>query len=224
MVTTEIDYEKLFQLFVGDDELRPEMMKPYQQAGKYFATDATAMVFIPTNKVSLRFGEQDKPQSDKVIPREKTMSVVISISEIESKLTPEMIDEEIDKIKKSDCAECDGDGQVEYEYSGNKRTYTIKEDCPECGGAGELEIEYTEKTGKKIPNPCKQFFMHDVGYMYYQLERLIKAAKIVGADTITKTFGTRTNASVFDLGNDITVLIMPTMIDEYIEKEIPVII
>lgn len=224
MVTTEINYQELFNLFINDDELRPEMNHPYKQGNRYFATDATAMVFIPCDRVELNYPEQDKPQSDKVIPRDKTMQVVISISEIESKLTPEMIDEEIDKVKKEKCSECDGEGQVEFEYYGNKRTYTIEEDCPECGGAGDLEIEYSEKTGRKIPNRNKQFFMHDVGYMYYQLERLIKAARICGVETVVKTFGTRTNASVFDLGNDITVLIMPTMIDEYIEKEIPVII
>lgn len=224
MVTTEINYDQLFKLFCTEDELRPEMMHPYKQGERYYATDATAMIFMPTNEAELPFVEQDKPQSDKVIPREKTMQIEILVSDIERKMLPEMIDEEIEKTETKECSECEGKGQVEFEYSGNKRTYTIEDDCPECDGSGKIEREFSVKTGKKIPNPRKVYFMHEVGYMYYNLERLVKAAKLCGADTITKTFGSRTQASVFDLGNRITILVMPTLVEQYDEPEIPVII
>src|SRR3990170_3679542 len=47
----KINYGKAFQLFVSKDELRPDMLTPFKQDNKYFATDAMAIIFIPIEEV-----------------------------------------------------------------------------------------------------------------------------------------------------------------------------
>lgn len=69
-----------------------------------------------------------------------------------------------------------------------------------------------------ITNRNKEFLMCDIGFKYSNLERLVKAAKILGAEVITITAGTATTGVVFELGNDIAAMIMPCIIHDH-ERE-----
>lgn len=224
MTTTEINYNEAFNLFIGNDDYRPELMHPYKQNGKYYATDAHSMIFLPCEEVELNFVEQDKPKSEAVVPRDDmhNLNVSITISELEEKLIPEMIDEEIEKTETKKCSECDGEGKVEFEYSGNKRTYTIEEDCPECDGSGNIEREFMQKTGKKVANPMKKFQMHEVGFMYKELRRLVDVARVLGEETVVKKFGTATQANLFKCGKA-TILIMPVVSTDWDNSEFTLI-
>lgn len=226
MTTTEINYDQVFQLFISNDELRPLMCHPYKQGGKYYATDAHSMIILPIEKANLDYPEQDKPISDAVVPKETTCNIEIKISDLEAKLIPEIIDEIIEEEKEDKCEECDGDGEVEFEYdatSKNKwQSFTMEADCPICEGAGTITETIKKPTGKKIPNPAKKYKMFEVGFMYEQLKRLIDACNLLGVETITKTYGTPTNANIFKCG-DAVILIMPAMSYEVPEEEFTVI-
>mgnify|MGYP003577178019 CR=1 FL=1 len=222
MKTTSINYIELFNLFISKDELRPEITHPFKQEGLYFATVAIGLICMPTDKIDLPFNEQAKPQAKRILPEQENMNVVISIQELEEKLVPEMIDEVEYIAEDVECKDCDGHGAVEWEFSGNKKTYYEEMDCPVCSGSG-LESEQSERlTGNKIPNPDKGYIFNDVGYRYCELERLIKAAKLCNALTVTKVAGTRNTASAFKLNEHITVLIMPYNI--YDEEDKPSIV
>ena len=46
------------------------------------------------------------------------------------------------------CEACDGDGQVEWEFSHRGRSYDLVDDCPVCDGAGTVECKHCGGMGK----------------------------------------------------------------------------
>lgn len=61
------------------------------------------------------------------------------------------VDEEIVIQDAVECKECDGSGEVYWEYTDNSgHTHEHLDECPVCDGTGEIEHEKTKKTGKKI--------------------------------------------------------------------------
>lgn len=216
-------YKKAFQLFVSKDDYRPEFMQPFKRNGVYYATDAYSAMILPETVADLGYEEQLKPDIEKVIPKEETMNVEIKISELKDKMILELIDEEIEYGKNVKCPECEGEGTVEAEYDGKEKTWEIEVDCPKCDGCGNSEETYKRKTGKQVPNPISKYRLLDVGYQYTQLGRLIAAAELLGADTIVKTFGTRTSPSLFKVG-EAKFLVMPSLMNDEDVNEYSLII
>ena len=208
----KINYDKAFQLFVSKDELRPDMLTPFKQDNKYFATDAMAIIFIPIEEVELNYPERSRPQCSAVLPKEDVMNIKINISDIEEKLIPEMIEEFTEEEKETDCAECSGTGEVEFEYNTHIETYYLEADCPLCKGAGSITKTDAKPTGKTIPNPSQKYKMQGTGFHYWQLKRLVDACKILDVETITKTNGTERHGNLFKCGKA-TIMIMPIISD-----------
>lgn len=204
MITTEVNYNKAFELFVGKDQLRPIMHQPFKQQGFYFATDAMGLIYMPINEAELNYQEQDKPSCFLIIPKKQDVNIEININELEAKLVPELIDEMKVTQKEVECKECDGDGSVECDLGHDH-------ECTECDGTGEVESEIKEPTGNKIPNPDKPFIMFGVAFAYWQLKRLVDTCKVLDVEQIIKTNGSTTQGNVFNLGK-INVMIMPLSI------------
>lgn len=212
MVTTEINYEKAFELFISTDQLRPIMHQPFKQGEMYFATDAMGLIYMPIKEAELNYKEQDKPTCISIIPKNADLQIELSIDEIEAKLIPELIDEMKVIEKEVECKECDGDGSIECDLGHDH-------ECTECDGTGEIEQEIKEPTGNKIANPDKPFMMFNVAFAYWQLKRLIDTCKILGVEKIVKTNGNEKQGNVFALGN-VNVMIMPLSIYGVEGKEV----
>ena len=94
MTTTEINYDKSFQLFINKDDYREQCQKPFKYKDKYFASDGYGLMFLPTSEVELPYPEKEITSFSAVIEKPKTLNQEISVLELERKLIPEMIDEE----------------------------------------------------------------------------------------------------------------------------------
>lgn len=207
-----VNYKKAFELFVGNDQLRPEMHQAFKQGGYYFATDAMGLIYMPIEDAELNYKEQDKPPCISIIPKNAEMKKELNINDIEAKLIPELIDEMkvIEKIIK--CTECDGDGSIECELG-------HCHECIDCDGKGEIEFQIEEPTGNKIARPDKPFMIFNVAFAYWQLKRLIDTCKILGVEKITKVNGKgRGDNHVFSLGN-VNVIISPISVYELSNNE-----
>lgn len=205
---TKEAYEKVFNLFIaGDDDLRPDLCRPFKQDGFYYATDAYSLIFLPVQGTDLPFQEQYKPCPAKIIPKEPNCNIEINVADLERQLLPDMIDE------MEDCTECEGKGERDCDMG---HTH----DCPNCDGTGEKKTS----TDKKIEDPTKMFVLDGIGFQYWQLRRLIDACKLLGVETITKTNGDGLNVNLFKCGAA-GVLVMPCHVDESGEEDVkPVII
>lgn len=216
---TNIDFNKAFELFVSTDDYRANISVPFKQNGVYYATDAHAMIIMPVGLVKLDYSEQEMPKLDSIIPKENC-NIMINISELEAKLIPEMIDEIIEDKKEDRCNECNGDGEVEFEYDASNGIHYIDADCPVCEGTGKIETKSKKNTGKKIINPDKIYRIFGVFYMYKQLKRLIDACHILGVEEITQIYNATNNGNLFACGS-VKILIMPAFTTN--ENEITVI-
>lgn len=211
-------YKKAFQLFVAKDDFRPELQKPFIQNGVNYATDVHSLIILPESFAKLDFEEQLKTKVESVIPKNENMNIEIKISELKEKMILEMIDEEIFYGANIDCPECDGHGEVTWEYDGKNKTHEKEYDCPECDGSGLSEKRRLKPTGNKIPNPIAKYRLFDVGFQYEQIGRLIELCELLKIETIYKTFGERTTSNIFKVG-DFKILIMPSfMTDENINE------
>ena len=82
------------------------------------------------------------------------------------------VDEEVivqDAVK---CKECDGSGEVYWEYTDNNlHTHERLSDCPVCNGTGEITPEKTKKTGKQI---TKEDAVVNIGNAYFFAKNICK--------------------------------------------------
>lgn len=206
------EYIKLFEMFCGDDSVRPWMNTPFKQNDHHIATDGHGMILLPCKYRELDFLALENPANImSVVPTEKACDIRISVAKLEQALVPEMIEEEAWIGKDVECKECDGEGCVDWEY----KHYTDSFKCPECFGDGLEEKRRKEKTGKQVPNPRKGFRVFGgIGFYDKQLRRLIDASKIIGEETIVRTFGTEDGPNAFEVG-EFKILVMPFKIQAW---------
>ena len=107
MKKTEIDYEKVFRLFVGNDDYNGNFKTPFEHNGYYYATDGYSLIFMPIAvKPSLKYSNgilnQKNITTDDLIYYNRvantikcTMKVEIKVSELEKKLVPTMINKKV---------------------------------------------------------------------------------------------------------------------------------
>lgn len=198
----KIDYDKVFKLFIGDNEHRPDMHQPFKRAGMYFATDAYSMIFMPDDG-SLPYEEQNKPLAEKVIPKKSNITQSILISKLEEQLVPEIINETEEHVVSEKCTECNGTGWVRHSEG--------KDVCDMCED-GIYKYSVDELTGRKIANPHKDFKMLGVGFKYAQISRLIEACKLMEVDQITWMYKAKEGGNLFECGN-VKILIMPSILE-----------
>jgi len=194
---TAIDYNRLFNMFTGNDDSRRFMKQPFKQDGKYIATDAICMIWMPTDKIGLHYEELERPSVQHAIPTKTHNPISIDIEHLKSKLIAPMVDEYTQA--KQVCPECDGEKKVRCNYG-------HKHDCDECKQTGF--VQDGEKTGKQIMDPDAKFIIHDVAYSWKNLKKLFKACEILGVSTIQKVSGTGGSGNLF-LAGEASILIMP---------------
>ncbi len=214
MTDTKIDYKKVFSLFVATENevpARPELYTPFTQGEMQYATDAIAIIRLPIEKENLEFDRREKPKCEKVIPAESNCNVKIKISDLESQLVPTMIDEVIYETKEMRCRNCRGRGEAECDMGHNH-------ECDQCDGTGTIEGEVEKPTGNKIADPDKGFSLLGVEFLYKQLNRLVTACKLMGVETVEKTYGEVSRANVFLCG-DCTIVVMPALIGNDRDEE-----
>lgn len=205
MVHTEIDYQKLFSLFVSTDPLKESLKTPSKQNGIYYASDGMTMIMLKESpEWILPFNVTDKPDFASVVPRDRNQPVKIDLiklaKEIEEKLPL------VDEYKNSDvkCTSCDGEGVVECDLG-------HEHDCPVCDGEGVEEEPVA--TGKKVKNTGALLRFLNIGFRYPILKRLIDAGALIGVTTCTRIYGEDNKANIFKVG-EFTVLLMPFLISE----------
>lgn len=211
--------KKVLLLFVGNNEMRTDLSVPFKQEEKYIATDGHSMMIIPTSLGDLGYTENTVTDIKEVIPKDELPEpVIIELSDIEKYMIPDYIDEVREIGENKTCEDCRGQGEVEVTYNSvNNKSYDVDVECPVCKGSGLSEEKKRIPTGKKIGDPESKFLLFDVGFRYFELSRMIKAFRMLGFETISKTAGTKTGANIFQAG-DIKIIVMPCIYDDYYIK------
>lgn len=208
---------QIFDLFVGTDDHRAALLYPFEIKGKIYATDAHSMVFIDKKYCDFDIENPfNPPNCEAVIPMEN-MSKFLKIEQsfFDQYKTE---DEYIVTEKREACAECNGSGQVEWEYE----NHTKKDDCPECAGSGDGELEKV-KSGNKTFSENLLFKIDDTFFAAKMFYRLLQVKKLLESEIIVLSKSGKHKAYLFSIGI-CKILLMPVYHDEDREFEIVEII
>lgn len=204
-------YNEILNLFVGKD-CREWMRNPFVIGNKVFATDGHMLVAFDSSRVDCSKVEaQDKNKLNRVYPKKDNCSHHISytlLSEHINKIVkvPEISTNE-EEIK---CHECDGEGEVEWEFcDSNGRNHYMEDDCPVCGGSGI--------NGKIIKTPTGRMIIPDkaeckIGNSFFRVNLINKIFEVMtilgGVDAELVFQKDKMQASMFRV-QDVDILIMP---------------
>lgn len=144
-------------------------------------------------------------------PCEKTVTIEALNKALEA--CP-LVDEEVviqDAVK---CEECDGSGEVYWEYTDSHgHTHEHISDCPICDGTGESEHEKTKKTGKKV---VADDAIIEVGSAYIfakYIQTLKQAMDFLKIATVKMVHSSPKGANEFVVNDDIRIIIASMLFD-----------
>lgn len=207
----KIDEKSLFDLFVGDDVYRPQLHKPFLQDGYVVATDANILIRVRQELLNGEYTENPHAPTVSKVLTNHNFDKVVTLEKLEAAIAQcPLEDEEILISDAVDCPDCDGDGEVEWEYTDKDlNTYHKYYECPVCHGSGMLRPAKYRKTGRKIPEYNAPIDVYGLNFSAKLLMRLCDAMKLLGisqAQYAARHFGA---ANIFRLINGVDVILMP---------------
>ena len=152
METSNMDtnLSKVFSLFLSKDQFRPEMQNPFEFNGYTYATNGCILVRCKKEHIDFEFQNDYEPPNPESVIFKKNANRILDVDKIDWEGL--MTEDDFNIIdNRTECEVCNGEGEVEYEFSHNGKDYYINHDCPVCEGKG-VTGEY-----KKVPNGGKRF-------------------------------------------------------------------
>jgi len=208
-----IEQEKIFRLFTGKDELRPVFNNPFNYNGTVCATDGHKLICTDEKNIGFDFNNDFKPlKLDNVIEKQNCKErLLINIEYFESLKTA---DEYKEVGKDVECKECDGFGEVEWEYQNHTRDF----DCPVCDGEGFESKTKKVKTGGKTYQEC----LVQIGESYFDIhifKVILEVLSISKKDIfiVKKNVRNRPLQLFYD---KYTIILMPIFYDNDSDKKI----
>lgn len=201
-------YDEILKMHVGNDELRPWMNKPFYVKDLAVATDAHTMIWLNKNLIEgLEQCERANPSIvTDLIPKEINENFTIDVEKIKDAISKIELVDDFDIVGESiKCSECDGEGEVEWEYERWNKDMA----CPKCDGEGYESSETKVKNGKKVIDTGFQIDIKQSRFSVEMILKLIKTQEILNVKEIVLCYQIRPNApSVFIIG-EAKVLCMP---------------
>lgn len=189
--------DQVLKLFIGDDEMRDWMSRPFTIENKVMATNAYNLVMIDKKYVS-KFPDIEISATKvlSIIPGKRNQNITISTKEL-----MELIEEKVEQVEAfEECAECEGYGEVDWEFNG----FTKPDDCPECEGSGDSDVSIGD-----VFNPDCTFIIGKYEFRMKQMLLLIKVSNLIGKDIVLVYQEEEKDKSIFRIG-DFEILVMPS--------------
>lgn len=140
--------DELLKMFCDESRFRSGYHKPFlnEKYNEVWATDGRILIRIPPERLSEKY-------------ETRTLTLQTSLNKIKKEITLPSLEkalsdcpqeeEEIIVDKEKECEECDGYGEVYWEYNDNSGyCHTETFHCPVCNGSGISEKETRKKTGR----------------------------------------------------------------------------
>lgn len=204
--------DKALTQICGSDDLRDWMNKPFKMGDSIYATDASIIAKVSEKIVSGKYSGVDDKYIQLILPLfdfEPKNLLTISIKEISEVISKvELVDEYLDTDTEGSCNECNGEGEVEWEYD----IYTRDMDCPVCDGNGTITEEKRTKTGNKVLHVDLYIDIKVCRFSIAMISQLVLFAETVGVEeieVINQTFPNR--VTVFKVG-EVELGLMPVTI------------
>ena len=144
--------QELFELFCDPYSNRVQLQKPYyeKQTKTVYSTNGCTAILINPSVTTLSYEEIDFPIIGKFI--KGAAKGCFSFESLKKVLASfEMEEEQVVMEEGRECVECEGSGEVEWEYTDQDgKIHSHDGDCPICDGDGIIEVAF-KSTGFMIP-------------------------------------------------------------------------
>ena len=208
---------ELLSMFCDKSYSNPLRSNPFfnTKCNEVWSTDGYNLIRIKPERL---IGEYPKGELN-LPPLECPCKKKITIEAINKALDEcPKIDEEIIIQDAVECKECDGSGEVYWEYTDNTgHTHEHLDECPVCNGTGELEPEKTKKTGRQI---IKEDAVINIGIAYFFANNICKlksAMDFLDITSVELIYNHYRNASEFVIDEDIRIELAPMLFDHTCE-------
>lgn len=199
--------DELLQIFVCKDEDRPKFMKPWSDGRYVFASETHILIRVPSELTSNDYPATDIKTSQLFPKCDPTYT--ISMAQLSDTLAKVPLIDEMERVGEDiTCDECDGTGEVYWDY----KTWSKEFDCPCCDGTGYISTSELKPTGNKIVDPDKLVLVGLRTHKAIFLSMLLDAMKFFKCAQATVAFGQPFRGTLFSLSNNIDILIMPTTV------------
>ena len=204
---------ELLSMFCDKNEFRQLLRTPFLNTNynEVWSTDGRVFIGINPEILTKKYpkGELSLPKLE--FPCEKT--ITIEALNKAFGLCP-MIDEEVVVEDAVECEECNGKGEVYWEYTDNHlNTHERLMDCPICDGTGELEHEKTKRTGKKVIADDAVIEVGDAYIFAKYLQTLKQAMDFLNIASVKITHNSPKGANEFVVNDDIRIVIASMLFD-----------
>ena len=207
--------KKALQMFCETNALRETYNSPFfneADGGRLMATEGHLLILVDRKLLRGKYKQfsQRLPAFD--FNRCDT-NITVPFSAIEAAynkfdLEPEKVTTDGQSIE---CPECDGSGEVEYEYTDNDgHTYYKDCDCPICMGTGQRNDYELVETGRKILPKESTFTLAGSYVKAEYLWRIVTALRLMGFESMVLQSQQR-GSNIFRVCDGITVLLMSVM-------------
>ena len=206
----QFNEQELLSLFYEENDIRPILSAPYLKNGYVCATESHILIRIKAETLNGEYKEVDG--LNLTLPK-SNCNFIISLQDIKTTLANiPQIEEEKRFGGNVMCKECDGEGEVEWEYRDKRGHYYYDYfECPACKGSGYEDEPRYVKTGKMIPYGLCPIRIRRVTIKAEFIEILSKAMEIIGVDEVRCIHQELGKPCIFRIDDNIEIVIMPFM-------------
>lgn len=215
---------ELFELFCDKEHYNKKSHEPFLNVvyNEVWATDGYMVVAVKPELVSGRYRENRLPMNT---PFGKACDRTVTLKAIKDALAklPMVEEEEIEDV---DCDECDGSGEVEYEYVDKGGvTHEVTADCPICFGTGYVDGA-PKKTGEMIADFCTPIKLGEAYIMAHRISKIAQAMELLGIDELIMAHNGRRDddtVEAYELQtNGVRFFVMPMLVEEDVPNVIKI--
>jgi hypothetical protein len=187
-----------FEMFLGNDEMRPILNNPFILNGYTYATDSNVLIRTKNENIDFKFENkaEGKTPNAETLFKEKTLNKVMDFSGLDFE-SLKTADELIDSGEDIACEECEGEGEVEWKFE----QHTNKFECPICDGSGFKEETKRIKSGNKTFESNTYLKINNSFFYINIFYKLMKCAKLVGGDIVLTNGVQYSDPMIFEVGN-----------------------
>lgn len=178
------NWNDIFDLFVGkDDDMKAWMKRPFVNFdGNVWAADGPAAIIVDPCVCGITSPvDHHKTEIPELVEPDKWLFV--SYGDLQHAV--EMCGtEEVMKETEVVCPECDGEGEVTWEYdaSTDDETYEKEFECPVCEGDGKIWKDMP--TGQYEPSRHNGVKIGKAIFQAWQMARVLRAMRLFEAETL----------------------------------------
>lgn len=202
-IMKKFDVDELLQMFVSTEDFRATLKRPWRKDGYIMASDSHILV-----RVNGDLSDKEYPTNGPAFCFSLgTESIgILTAGDIDDVLTNCPLVDDTRRVEvEVECPECEGEGQVEWQYG----IHSEKHDCPMCLGEGKLSEIQEVPTGHKVISSKSFLQMGEQFVGAYYIDLIRKVMDLIGLEAVDVIPNSYQNPILFRLTNGIEIILMP---------------